>query len=154
MSMYGKYLGKKGPLSVEDWPIVDCKGDLGFTVQADADDADINKVIARYNKSGQLPPVRNGEPFYGDVSDIGDLQESLIRVQAADNLFMQYPAEVRERFDNNPVKMIEFLGDEKNRKEAEELGLVVRREPQPQVGTPASPAVPPVGAPAPAQLPS
>lgn len=136
MSMYGKYKGKTSPLEVSEWPIVDCKGDRGFTVQADADDSDINKIIARYNKSGQLPPTLRGEPFYGDVSEFGDLQDSLIKIQEADRLFMSYPAELRERFENDPVKLVEFLGDDKNRAEAEELGLVV---PRPE----APPAVPP-----------
>lgn len=149
MSMYGKYAGIVAPLSVVEWPVTDCSNDKGFTVQADAEQADINKIIARFNKSGQLPPTLRGEPFYGDVSEMGDLQECLLKIQDADNLFMSYPAEVRERFDNNPVNLIEFLGDEANRKEAEELGLVVPR-PTP----PAVPASPPPAVPAPKQLPS
>lgn len=153
MSMYGKYKDKKGPLKVEEWPIVDCKGDPGFTVQADADEADINVLVARYNKSGQLPPMRGGQPFYGDVSDIGDLQESLIKVQEGNRLFMSYPADLRERFDNDPAKLIAFLSDDNNLKEAEELGLVAKRP----IVEPAASAVPPAGAPATgsnAQLPS
>lgn len=142
MSMYGKYKDKTGPLEVKDWPATDFIGDRGFTVQADREDADINKIIARFNKSGQLPPTFRGEPFYGDVSELGDLQESLIKIKEADELFMSYPAELRERFENDPVKLVDFLKDEKNRKEAEDLGLVVR-QPKPVEVPPVPPVVPP-----------
>lgn len=143
MSMYGKW--KPGEKA---WPVTHCaqvgeKGYDGMTVQADRDDADINKIISRFQKSGQLPPTLNGEPFYGDVSEIGDFQDCLIKVQEGRRLFDQYPAEVRERFDNDPAKMIEFLADEGNRAEAEELGLVVPR-PKPAV----PPVVPPPATPA------
>lgn len=141
MSMYGKYPKNPDGTEKKAWPVTDCSRDKGFTVQADRDDADINKIISRFNKSGQLPPTRGGQPFYGDISDIGDLQESLIKVQEANELFMQYPAELRERFDNDPVNLVEFLGNEANRKEAEELGLVVPR-PKP-VENPVPPVVPP-----------
>ena len=108
MSMYGKYKNVVGPLPVDKWPVTDCSKDPGFTVQADRDDADINKIVSRFMKSGQLPPALRGEPFYGDVSEFGDLQDSLIKVQEANALFMTYPAEVRERFDNDPALMIDF----------------------------------------------
>lgn len=128
MSMYGKY--KPGDVirpGTNLWPATDFSGDKGFTVQADRDEADINKIVARFQKTGQLPPARGGQPFFGDVSDIDGLADAYMKIKEADDLFMQYPAEVRERFDNDPVKMIDFLSDEGNRKEAIDLGLVVRK---------------------------
>lgn len=128
MSMYGRY--KPGD---KVWPATDFTGDKGFTVQADRDEADINKIVARFQKTGQLPPTLKGEPFYGDVSDFGDLAESLIKIQDADRLFMTFPADVRERFDNDKVKMIEFLEDPANYDEALKLGIV---QPRPEVVVP------------------
>lgn len=138
MSSYGKY--KPGEVA---WPVTDCSGDKGFTVQADRDEADINKIVARFQKTGQLPPTLNGQPFYGDVSEFGDLQDSLIRIQEADRLFMSFPANIRERFDNDKVKLIAFLSDANNRDEAIKLGLI-------QAPPPAAPppAAPPAAAPA------
>lgn len=137
MSMYGKY--KPGD---KVWPSTDFSKDKGFTVQADRDDADINKVIARFQKSGQVAPVLRGEPFYGDVSEFGDLAESYMKIQDAERLFMGFPAEVRERFENDPVQLVDFLADEGNRKEAEELGLIAV-PPKPVVEPPVPPVVPP-----------
>lgn len=138
MSMYGKY--KPGEKAIN--PGTDFTGDRGFTVQADRDEADINKIVARFNKTGQVPPTVHGQPFYGDVSEFGDLAESLIQIQEAERLFMTFPAEVRERFDNSYVNLVEFLGDTKNRAEAISLGLI-QKEPLPEEVPPATPVQPP-----------
>lgn len=121
----------KGPFrDVDDvysvWPVTDFKGSKSLTVQADRDDADINKIIARFEKSGTLPPISRGEPFYGDVSEYAGLADSLIKIQEAERLFMSYPAHLRERFDNDKVKFIEFLDDPNNRDEAISLGLILK----------------------------
>lgn len=106
-----------------------------LTSQAMTDEADINKIVSRIQK-GQTVLTSAGEPFYGDVSEFGGLQEAIIKVQEADELFMQYPAELRSKFDNDPVKMIEFLEDSNNHAEAIRLGLV---KPRPQAENPPVP---------------
>lgn len=110
-----------------------------MTSQSMADEADINKIMARIQK-GQTVLTSVGEPFYGDVSEFGGLQEAIMKVQDAEDLFMQYPAELRSKFDNDPVKMVEFLEDPKNLDEAIKMGLA---EPKP---VPVTPPVPEPGA--------
>lgn len=147
--MYGKYpkiKNEKGQwVEQKAWPMTDFNGDPGLTVQSDRDEADINKIIQRIQKTGQIPPMIGKEPFYGDVSEFGDLQENIIKIQKADELFMTFPADVREKFENDKVKMIEFLADENNREEALKLGLIQKR-PDPEPEAPAAPpaAVTPV----------
>ena len=75
-------------------PVVDCSEDLKagrMAVQADAAEVDINNIIKRIQKGGSIPQF-NGQPFYGDVSEIGDLVTALETVQTANELFMAYPA--------------------------------------------------------------
>lgn len=117
-----------------------------LTSQAPADEVDINKIMARISK-GQTVLASSGEPFYGDVSELGGLQEAFMKVQEAEDLFMQYPADVREKFDNDPIRLVEFLNDEKNYDEALKMGLVNKR-PVPE------PAPTPAPAPAPAAGPT
>lgn len=141
MSMYGKYRpGEKA------WPSTSFVGDPGRTVQSDRDEADINKIVARIQKTGQLPPMLKGQPFYGDVSEIGNLAECMEKVLEAENLFMTFPAEVRERFANDPVRMVDFLADETNREEAVKLGIVQAKVPEPKAEAPAAAAAAPVPA--------
>lgn len=105
---------------------IDGSKEPSLTVQADRNEVDINRIVARIER-GLAVPVLQGEPFYGDVSTLGGLQEAIMKVQEAQELFMQYPAEVREKFENDPVKFVSFFEDEKNREEAEKLGLVEKR---------------------------
>lgn len=98
---------------------------VSMTKQSFANEVDINQIVARFSKTGLLPTF-NGQPFYGDVSEIGDFQEAMNVVASANELFNQYPAEIRERFGNDAGQLIEFLSDENNRDEAIALGLVVK----------------------------
>jgi phage internal scaffolding protein len=87
------------------------------------DECDINTILERFNVTGLLPesPL---SPRYGDFSGIGDYHTALNRVIAAQDEFEALPAQIRARFNNDPAQLIEFLQDEFNRSEAEELGLV------------------------------
>lgn len=120
-------------------PTVDCSKDKVLTVQADANEVDINKLVARALK-GHPVMTSAGEPFYGDVSEFGGLQDAIMKVQEANELFAQYPWNIREKFDNDPVKFVEFVGDPKNKKELVSLGLAV---PDPKAEVPEPPVVPP-----------
>lgn len=111
----------------------------GLTKQAFANEVDINKIVAGFEKTGMVTHLNSKEPFYGDVSALVGYQECLDIVQKADELFMGMDARVRERFKNDPVEMIAFLQDEKNIDEAVTLGMVVKR---PETGLPAP--IPPV----------
>jgi phage internal scaffolding protein len=79
--------------------------------------------LQKFNITGLLSqsPL---SPRYGDFSGIGDYHTALNRVIAAQDEFEGLPAQIRARFDNDPANLIEFLGNENNRAEAEELGLV------------------------------
>jgi len=87
------------------------------------DECDINNILRQFNITGLLPesPL---SPRYGDFSGIGDYHTALNRVIAAQDEFEALPAQIRARFNNDPAELIEFLEDDKNRPEAETLGLV------------------------------
>lgn len=139
MSMYGKYAGKKGPLSVSEWPVTDCSKDFVLTIQADKDEVDINKIMKKI-ENGRMVNILQREPFYGDVSEFNGLQDAIMKVEKANGLFNDLPASVRERFANDPAEMIKFLEDDKNLDEAVELGIC-----SPRPKTPVEPAtIPPV----------
>lgn len=87
------------------------------------DECDINNILRQFNITGLLPeqPL---SPRYGDFTGIGDYHTALNRVIAAQDEFDSLPAQIRAKFDNDPANLIEFLNDDANRPEAEELGLV------------------------------
>lgn len=97
----------------------------GNTKQEFRKESDINYIMKRYAVTGQLPGgVVPHQGIFADVSTIGTFGDVLNRVKAAEEAFAGLPGKLRERFHNDPVELVEFLQDERNRPEAEKLGLV------------------------------
>jgi phage internal scaffolding protein len=97
--------------------------DATLAQQQFKDECDINNILRQFNITGQLPESTLS-PKYGDFSGISDYKTALDRVIAADEEFMNLPAALRARFDNDANNLIEFLNNDENRLEAEKLGLV------------------------------
>lgn len=96
----------------------------GLTHQSFKDECDINTIMGRYLKTGVLPEnLTQREAQYLDVSDI-DFQAAAELVAGAKSLFEQLPSSIRNRFENDPAKLLAFTSDENNRREAAELGLL------------------------------
>lgn len=94
-----------------------------LTQQQFAEEVDINTIVKRFGLTGQLPEnVR--VPEYGDYTEaVTDYQTALNMVIEADEAFMKLPGAVRERFGNNPQKLLEFVSDPANLEEARKLGI-------------------------------
>lgn len=106
---------------------VDCSESEDFTKQEFRDEVDINTILRRFNVTGQLPQgVRM--PTYGDFTQVGDFQQALAAIETARESFMQLPADVRRRFDNDPGAFVDFASDARNLEEARKLGLVPAAE--------------------------
>lgn len=98
--------------------------DPSRTQQQFTDEVDINAIMHRFGVTGQ-PPANVRMPQYADFSEaVDDYQTALNMVRAAEDSFMQLPSEIRERFANNPQKLLEFCEDDRNIPEAQRLGLV------------------------------
>ena len=125
---------------------VDCSGPSQVE-QCHKDQININTIVAKAKKTGVVP-MRPGAVSYGDFSNVGSFEECLNAVNEARGAFMALPAALRKRFGNNPGNLLEFLDDEDNRQEAEELGLleIERSEaaepPSEASGEPVEPAEP------------
>jgi len=91
------------------------------------DECDINNILRQFNITGQLPDAPLS-PKYGDFTGISDYKTALDRVIAADEEFMNLPATIRARFDNDAANLIAFLDQEENREEAVKLGLLEPKE--------------------------
>jgi len=96
----------------------------GLTHQSFKDECDINTIMGRYLKTGVLPEnLTQAEAQYLDVSDV-DFQAAAELVAGAKSLFEQMPSSIRNRFDNDPAKLLAFTSDVKNRQEAAQMGLL------------------------------
>ncbi len=106
--------------------------------QSFRDECDINYILRQFNVTGQLP-AGSVQPQYGDFSGITDYQSALNAVMAAQDSFLQLPAKLRARFDNDPALFVEFASDEANRDEMKALGLLSQETAQAVVSSPSEP---------------
>lgn len=126
---------------------VDFSDDPGLTQQHMKDETDINVIVDRFLKTGQMPP--DIDFAHVDVSEVGDFHDALNVVRAAQEQFDQLPSRVRERFHNEPAALMRFVHDDNNRAEALALGLLRPAEPPPE-----APPAPPTPAPSGEHTPS
>lgn len=112
------------------------------TKQSFKDECDINQILMRWRKTGELAHLATRQPTYGDFTNATDYLDAVLRTQAAQADFDSLSARVRARMENNPGVLLEFLDDPANLEEAVELGLI----PQP-ASTPSPPPVVPLQTP-------
>src|SRR5262245_43276128 len=98
----------------------------GRTKQSFKDECDINVIMRRYEKTGVLTHLRKVQPEFADCTG-RDFNEAMNLVAEARTAFAELPSSVRDRFDNDPAKFLDFCQDEGNLDEAGELGLLSRQ---------------------------
>jgi phage internal scaffolding protein len=112
-----------------------------LTQQHLKDETDIRNIINRYDRTGLISHVARGVAQYGDYSEINEYREALDLVNNANEAFMQIPAEIREKFNNDAGDFFEFATDPNNIEEMREMGLAEPAQVDADVPSPsASPA--------------
>lgn len=107
-----------------------------MTQQHHAKDADINEIVRRFGVTdGAIPPLAVNPDYFGDFTDVPDFRESLDRTRLAIERFNALPADIRRRFNNNPLDLWDFVQNAANDEESMKLGLLFN---------PAAPPAPPV----------
>ena len=96
---------------------------LYMTEQAHKDYCDINKIIDRFDRDGIIKHVSRFEGKFGDLTG-ADFKTMMDQITGAQNLFDDLPVDIRNRFENSPAKLLSFMDDPNNRKEAIELGMI------------------------------
>jgi len=79
-----------------------------LTQQQFQEDADINVIVRRFGLTRSLPAaVAAG--VYGDFTGIHDFQSAVETIEGARARFMQLPAPVRDKFENDPGRLIQYV---------------------------------------------
>lgn len=115
--------------------------EISKTDQSFVKECDINEIIKKFNKTGQIAHLAKNQGAFADISEIPDLLEAMSTVTTAQQTFNFLPAELRKRFGNSPVEMVNFLQDTRNDEEAIKLGLKVRKKTSTSVPTREEPPV-------------
>lgn len=104
---------------------LECK-DKSLTQQSQMEDADINVIVKRFGLTGQLPQ-NVAVPLNEEFEDAVDFKEMMNLKIQADRAFMEMPADVRARFNNDPVRFVDFCSNEENIEECVKLGLAIKK---------------------------
>lgn len=109
---------------------LECK-DETMTQQQYKKEQDIKEIIKKYGATGLLNKnIMANDPKFDDVSNIIDYQDAANKIAKAQQEFDQMPHELKEKFNYNPAKLLDFLNKSENLQEAIELGLVNKVTPE------------------------
>lgn len=98
-----------------------------FTQAGPALDCDINVIVRRFGIDNEVMPTAVMDPrYYGDFDMSLSLGEALNRIDEASSRFSALPVAIRNKFDNSPAKLWEFVNDPRNADEAVSMGLLSR----------------------------
>jgi phage internal scaffolding protein len=87
------------------------------------DEADINTILERFGRTGELIVPVN-VPEFGDYTEVGDYHSAMNMILEAQSAFDALPARIRKEFDNDAGRFVDFVMDENNRDKAVEMGLI------------------------------
>lgn len=123
--------------SVSDDTAIVVEGET-LAQQQFAEECDINTIVNRFLKTGELPTF-DARAQFGDFIDMPDsYQEALEAVRNAQKAFSELPSSIRARFYNDPAQLLLWLSDPKNVDEAVKLGLMTKsvavEQPDPTTG--------------------
>ncbi len=123
---------------------IDFSGTPGRTKQSFRDECDVNQILKRWRKTGEMNHIATRQPTYGDFDNADDYLTATLKVQAAQEDFDTLSARVRARMENDPAELLRFVADPNNEAEAIELGLIPKPASTPPAPPPAtSPESPP-----------
>lgn len=110
--------------------------DRSLTKQANKKECDINNIIAKFNKTGQLTHVRSSEGQYADFDTL-DYHTAMNVITDAQGMFNDLPSNVRADFSNDPGQFVEFALNPDNNQAMQDYGLAPINQ------TPISPEIEP-----------
>lgn len=116
--------------------VVEDPGD-SLTVGSEEPSTNLNNMVRRWLAGDPVPEARPMQ--FGDVSRVVDLQEAANELAVLKQAFMQYPADIRAEFRNDPLEFAAFVSDPANLEAGRELGIFA--------AVPEEPSKAPVGAP-------
>ena len=91
------------------------------------EDADINSIMRKFQKTGAITHTAKYQGEYGLASGL-ELQQAMNLVTRTQQMFDELPSSIRDRFRNSPQAFLDFVQDERNAAEANELGIALAPE--------------------------
>lgn len=95
------------------------------TKQAHQDECNVNRIMARFERTGIIDHFNRFEGMYDDFTNVPQsYHEAIEQVMRAEEMFMSLPSRLRARFENDAGQFLAFIDNPSNADELVELGLV------------------------------
>lgn len=107
------------------------EGSTSRTQQSFKEECDVNRIMAKFRKTGEINHLNEHNPSYGDFATGLDFHTAQLAVADAQADFDSLSARIRAKMDNDPAKLLAFVADPENLEEARELGLIAPAPPAP-----------------------
>lgn len=99
--------------------------DRSKTQQQFADEVDINNIIARHGDDAfQSREAFFASSRFGDTTLFPEFQDAQNMIAQANQSFAELPAKIRDRFGNDPAKLMQYLSEGGHEAELRELGIL------------------------------
>lgn len=96
-----------------------------MTQQHYTDEVNLNTIVQRFGiGDGAIVQPPFDPKLYGDFTEAIDFREALDIVRSAEKAFNALPADLRNKFENDPARLWKWIHDENNHEEAIALGLL------------------------------
>ncbi len=106
------------------------------TKQSSEPECNINNIVKRFTKTGELTHISTALGEYRDMSGTPDLHTAMNIVADAQSIFMELPPEIRFKCDNDVAKFLNFFDDKANTNELVDYGVLPESERIPEPETP------------------
>lgn len=94
-----------------------------LTKQSFRDEVNINSIMKRFTSTGVFDHLNNSPANYTFCTG-DDFRESIETLDKSRASFLELPSHIREKFNNDPGKFLDFVQNPENRPEMYELGLL------------------------------
>jgi len=79
--------------------------------QCHQENTNINKIVARYRRSGGLPEAPEGN--YGDTTDVGEYYDVVTKLREARESFENLPSQIKDSFAT-PEEFMEYVSQQES----------------------------------------
>lgn len=93
-----------------------------LAVQDQLNDVDINTIVKRFGVTGKIP-VLPVPPEFGNYEYSGSFHDAMNLVALTNETFDAQPSHIREKFGNDPQKMLDYLNNPDYTDDSIKLGL-------------------------------
>jgi phage internal scaffolding protein len=99
-----------------------CETGSSRTKQSLKDETNINLIMSKYQKTGVINFANTTPPTY-EYASSDDYHTSLNLITTAQSKFNELPSSVRNKFQNDPYKFLDYMHDENKLEDSYLTGL-------------------------------